>query len=413
MNKRKIKLKKKPIIILLVLIIGIIFLVKSCTSSKEIDSYTPKQTTFLKEFKNISGLSVNDEIKNKIVSYFDLYFLTMKELNEYNFTYLFSPSAQNEANLTQMAMNYFVRYRLLQRNDLKLKDGNYTLTIKEIKNNDNLTTITILEDSKVTFNFMNGIESITQGVKNIFTFNANNELVKVEKSADFYNIITDYYKITKNENETKKDLIELVNNALEKVEKSVENEKLYYESYLENKGITTKKCDHSYDRNSAYIYLEKYALTRNSDYFNFDVYGGNCQNYASQTIHAGGIPMDETGSYKWKYYGSLVDETAAEKGRTPSWTGVGYFYNYAKNNTGAGLCSVTDVNYFYAEKGDIMQVGANNSYVHTIVVSGLVEKDGKIVDVLTTSNSTDRQNYPLSAYNYADKKLIKILGWNE
>ena len=60
-----------------------------------------------------------------------------------------------------------------------------------------------------------------------------------------------------------------------------------------------------------------------------------------------------------------------------------------------------------------MQVGANNSYVHTIVVSGLVEKDGKIVDVLTTSNSTDRQNYPLSAYNYADKKLIKILGWNE
>ena len=162
MNKRKIKLKKKPIIVLLVLIVGIIFLVKSCTSSKENDSYTPKQTTFLKDFKNISGLSVNDEIKNKIISYFDLYFLTMKELNEYNFTYLFSPSAQNEANLTQMAMNYFIRYRLLQRNDLKLKDGNYTLTIKEIKNSDNLTTITILEDSKVTFNFMDDIESITQ-----------------------------------------------------------------------------------------------------------------------------------------------------------------------------------------------------------------------------------------------------------
>ena len=60
-----------------------------------------------------------------------------------------------------------------------------------------------------------------------------------------------------------------------------------------------------------------------------------------------------------------------------------------------------------------MQVGSNGAWAHTIVVVGSVAKDGQLLDILTTSNTTDRKNYPLSAYNYAGKRLIKIYGWNE
>ena len=100
-----------------------------------------------------------------------------------------------------------------------------------------------------------------------------------------------------------------------------------------------------------------------------------------------------------------------KKGRTSSWTATKYFYEYAKYNSGYGLCSEVDVNLFYALPGDIIQVGYDG-FSHTTVVVSPYKKDDKIVDILVNSNTVGLENYPVLAYPYKNKRLIKILGYN-
>jgi len=49
-----------------------------------------------------------------------------------------------------------------------------------------------------------------------------------------------------------------------------------------------------------------------------------------------------------------------------------------------------------------------------VIITKVVRDDqGNVLDYLVNSNTTDRINYPASAYGYSDLRLIKILGWNE
>lgn len=414
--KKRVRLRKGPIIILVGVVLLLVTIIVLLIPNDSKEETQEKQTSFIKDFVNISGIAVNDDVKKTIVDLMDIYYLSMKELKEYNMTYLFSNDAKKQAYLTQTAMNYLVNYRLEQRNDLTLKDVNYSLEIIKVDDANDELVITVLEDSNVKFSFMN-IYSESFGIKNTFTFKKikdKYELIAFNKNSDIYNVFTNNYKMdNKTDVEVKNDLLSLNEKNLKIVKDSVLKEKNYYENYLLKKGYTPKKCDHKYNRDLAYSYATIWVNERNDKYAAFDNYGGNCQNYASQVLASGGIPMDITGPYLFKWYGSSVNETSALVGRTPSWTGVSEFYTYALNNRGAGLCASVDVNYFYAEAGDILQVGADRKYAHTIVAVDTVSKDGKIVDILTTSNTTDRKNYPLSAYNYSDKRLIKIEGWNE
>ncbi|MBR5129354.1 MAG: amidase domain-containing protein, partial [Firmicutes bacterium] len=125
-------------------------------------------------------------------------------------------------------------------------------------------------------------------------------------------------------------------------------------------------------------------------------------------------PMDLKGDAVWKFFDVEPDESGKKTGRSTSWTGVTYFYDYAKANTGFGLCAKVDANVFSAEAGDIMQVGdGTGDFVHTIVSLGAItDKEGNIIDINTVSNTTDRKNYPMSAYNCPYIRLIKIYGYN-
>ena len=408
---RKIKIRKKRVAILLLILIlfvtFIVFCIKACTKKEEIE-IEKKQTTFIKEFVNNTNEGLNDTIKSKIIDFFDIYYLSMKELNEYNMTYLFDN--KTEAYINQSAMHFLINYRKMQRNDLTLADCSYNLKVSKILNVEDEITINILEDGTFNFEFMKDIDSHIYGVENKFVFKKENDdykLIKYEKNADFYNIIS----ANIGENSTKESIINIAKEALSLSSSMIDKDKNYYDNA---KTIPTKKCDHAYNRENAYNYAITWITSRNPLYANFDNYGGNCQNYASQVLASGGIPNDVKGYYRFKYYSSVPDETEASVGRTPSWAGVNQFYTYAKYNQNVGgLCSSVDINYYYAEKGDLIQFGYKDSWAHTSVIVGSVMKDGKLVDLLTSSNTTDRDNFPLSAYNYPNKRLIKIYGWND
>ena len=83
-----------------------------------------------------------------------------------------------------------------------------------------------------------------------------------------------------------------------------------------------------YNREAAAAYAHKWAYGFNPDFYNFDDIGGDCTNFASQCLYAGGLEMNYTPVFGW-YYRSVND-------RAPAWTGVNELYDFLVNNKGIG-----------------------------------------------------------------------------
>ena len=152
-----------------------------------------------------------------------------------------------------------------------------------------------------------------------------------------------------------------------------------------------------YIRENAVAYARKYAFSQNPLFPNFAGIGGNCTNFVSQAIYAGGCVMNYTPTFGW-YYISL-DE------RSPSWSGVEYFYNFVIENAGVGpfgRVATSDE----LEIGDVIQLAKNDEgYYHTLLVVGF---DGE--DLLVAAQTDNAYARPLSTYDYDYNRYIKILG---
>ena len=152
-----------------------------------------------------------------------------------------------------------------------------------------------------------------------------------------------------------------------------------------------------YNRENAVAYARKYAFSQNSLFANFAGIGGNCTNFVSQCIYAGSCEMNYKPTFGW-YFISL-DE------RSPSWSGVEYFYNFIIENTDVGpfgRVATSDE----LENGDVIQLGRNDDgFYHTLLVVGF---DGE--DILVAAQTDNAYARPLSTYNYDFARYIKILG---
>lgn len=152
-----------------------------------------------------------------------------------------------------------------------------------------------------------------------------------------------------------------------------------------------------YLRERAVAYAKKYAFGQNPIFGNFRGIGGNCTNFVSQCIYAGSCVMNYTPTFGW-YYVTLDD-------RSPSWTGVEYFYNFMTDNTDVGPFG-TDVSADELEIGDVIQLGNNtDGFYHTLLVVGF---EGE--DPLVAAQTDDAFARPLSTYSYDFSRFIKILG---
>ncbi len=349
--------------------------------------------------------------EKQIESFAEAAYEYMGTWDKTDLTKLFSDEHQEEALACQNAYDLLVDMRELRENDLRFKIKDVTLTITGIQETENGYEIELKEAYSCKFNFMDEV-SEAQGVActmGLVEEGGKYKLSYYTREEDFYSYITESYEYG-NDNPEK---------ALQTIKEEVLTE---FKSQLEvldvakhNIDIVNVDCDVAYDREAAKEYALKYAMTRNDDsWYVFDDLGGNCQNFGSQVVHAGGVPMDLKGDAVWKFYDVEPDQSSNKTGRSTSWSGVTYFYDYAKANTGFGLCAQVDANVYSAEAGDIMQVGdGTGDYVHTIVSLGAItDKEGNIVDINTVSNTTDRKNYPMSAYNCPYIRLIKIYGYN-
>lgn len=159
---------------------------------------------------------------------------------------------------------------------------------------------------------------------------------------------------------------------------------------------------HAYRRDKAVAYAHRWAYARNPAYYDFSDLGGDCTNFASQVLYAGTGVMNYTSVTGW-YFISL-------NARSPSWTGVPYFYNFLMGNRGAGPFA-EETTLQGIELGDFVQLSFDGErYGHTLVV---VSVGSPITPerVLVSTHTYDAYGRPLSSYIFQEKRCIHILGY--
>ncbi|MBI4858270.1 MAG: amidase domain-containing protein [Acetobacterium woodii] len=361
---------------------------------------------------------MDDEMLKPITEYFETYFQATANLETTDITALFEDPFSENAWINQSAMDYLIKMRLNQSNDLKMTDYQCGLTVTSINEEAGMVEVTLFEDHTVNFAFIPDVVSSSSGIAHTFY---------LDKTADGY-VIAKHYKeedsflmleeaVADSYEEPEVVAEDLLDNSLSVVEELSSEKESFNSGEVES---WEPEVDNEYDAVAAIDYAMRWVdpveVVRNDEKFGvYDTYGGNCNNYISQCLNAGGIPMDYFGDVntQWKWYGEEIDLDEYETGRSPAWAGVEEFYTYANENDGYGLEAIVDDNVYSGSVGDILQYGQDDEWLHSVIITDVVtDSDGNMLDYLINSNTTDRINYPASAYGYSELRLIKILGWN-
>ncbi len=153
----------------------------------------------------------------------------------------------------------------------------------------------------------------------------------------------------------------------------------------------------SYNRERAVTYARRWALSRSPLFADFSGIGGNCTNFVSQCIYAGCCTMNYTPTFGW-YYISSED-------RAPAWTGVEFLYDFLTTSDGVGPFAVP-VSRIQVLPGDVIQLAdSTGDFYHSLLIS---EIQGS--QILVCSHSADSLDRPLSTYNYATARFLRIEG---
>lgn len=151
-----------------------------------------------------------------------------------------------------------------------------------------------------------------------------------------------------------------------------------------------------YNRSAAVAYARRWALSRNPAYYDFQLIGGDCTNFASQCIFAGAGVMNYTPTMGW-YYRSIND-------RAPAWSGGEYLYNFLVNNRTAGPYAV-EVSQEKAQAGDIVQLGTKEGrFYHSPVITAVTPK------ILVAAHTYDALDRPLDSYFFDTARFLHIEG---
>ena len=153
----------------------------------------------------------------------------------------------------------------------------------------------------------------------------------------------------------------------------------------------------TYNRQVASNYAQKWALDRNPKFYAFDAIGGDCTNYISQCLLAGGGVMDFDKYFGW-YYNSQYD-------RSPSWTSVEYLQKFLLANQKKGPFA-TIQNIKNLQVGDLIQLKqTQHRFNHTLIISKILGDD-----IYVCAHDNDSLNRPLSSYNYISTLGLHIQG---
>ena len=166
---------------------------------------------------------------------------------------------------------------------------------------------------------------------------------------------------------------------------------------------------YEYNRAAAVQYARLWSLGRNPKFQDYEEWGGNCTNFISQCINAGGIPMDHHGENimkQWYWY--------SDSKRTPSWTAAQPFFEYLTRNNSDNTENfgvyAAETYYDELELGDIVQLVKDGKAYHNMIITRVLLEGDKVYDYLISQNTYDLLDYPLSL-KVGERRYLKIFGY--
>lgn len=156
-----------------------------------------------------------------------------------------------------------------------------------------------------------------------------------------------------------------------------------------------------YLRQKAIDYAYEFWNKRNPKFYNFDSLGGDCTNFISQCLYYGSIPMDYSPN-GW-YYVSLTK-------RSPSFSGVNEFFNYAITNTKSVGIKAKVVTIDKLEVGDVVQMlQKGDVFHHTLIITKITGKVPELNNIYVTCHTNDAKDKQLSNYYFKKIRFLKII----
>ncbi len=358
-----------------------------------------------------SGLS--DEQKAPVIAYLERYYEAMGGLEMRDFSDLFAASANGQRVFNEKAIEYEIGVRTMQESDLHINSYCCELTILNVSvNTDGSVATTIRERSICRYAQSPDIDSEFPKLDHNFTLAQQNgrwQIVKhMQWDGCFWTMLKEYDGKDLNQMKNVETVFENKKNTL------LNQRRSSLPARTEGAASQTPAVGHPYDREAAVAYARQYIGVRNAAWADYSDGGGNCQNFASQCIFAGGIPMDTSGDQKWKWYSDGVNGTSSAWGCSLSWINVDYFFAYARDNRGYGMSAEIAADFWSGQPGDAIVMGTPQDWDHTVLISEVIkDKNGRTIDYLLCSNTLDVKDFPLSAYPQVGGRLIRIFGWND
>ena len=160
----------------------------------------------------------------------------------------------------------------------------------------------------------------------------------------------------------------------------------------------------AYQRQNAVNYAHQWAFSRNPKYLDFANLGGDCTNFISQCLLAGGAPMDYRHTYGW-YYNSADD-------RAPAWTSAHYLHQYLLRKDRKKGVYADEIPLSELEIGDITQITFDGiRYTHSQIVVA-VGYPVTLEHILIATHDEDSDYRPLQSYTLAKKFRFLRIGIN-
>lgn len=358
------------------------------------------------------------DIFKTIENYFDIKYKSIGELKvrqDIRESFLSSNERYKQYYICEMeALEMHINQRKLQKHDFTFSKYNYYLDYISLHINDNKAIVVLNENHDIYFNFLSNIKSQMSNLRH---------KIYLEKFKDKWYIIKDIYKdyyknFIMNYNKKYSTLDEIKKNILKQnYNDYFKTKKLRSVSFEDETALTLNKVNkeklYNYNRTNAVNYARTWALKLNPKWGNYESkgYGGDCTNFTSQCIYAGGIPFDFYGTsdyVKWYWY--------SNDKRVAPWTGAKQFNYYVQYNKGYGL----KAHFGRLEDmmpGDIVQLGGNYPQTyHSMIISDYVyNSNGYVQDYLICQHSTSAggrlKDYPLSSKPPVEKVYISIDGY--
>ena len=401
-NKKKLKQAilnvHVAVVILVITIVSISssYFVKAEENNKKI-IMDVVENYFAERMDVLSKLEMNSSIKNYLLNDIDYY-----------------------------ELDTLIKYRKLQIGDLRFKKINQTVELNNIEVEGDKAKVDVVLDEKITFNDSSDVISEESIEHNLTLICINNEW-KIQHD-DFDSDFKELFE--KQQTNTSRKVMSSNNNlrniqkqilteeATEVSNKKKELEKIKTENDNQEKNLNkikakaTKFKFKKYDREAASLYARKYAKNPNKDYpfYGKPDYKGDCTNFTSQCLYAGGIVTDNVGKYQWYKLNS-------------AWRGANKFYEYWDNNKGSGSTKGLKASksiFKDIRLADLIEKKPENAVTHTVIVTGYkVDSWGfndpwkYKYDVLICPHSDDKKSgmlkdYPLSAKKWSTKETIYV-----